>query len=141
MIGRRMQRLRVARGLTQAELASPKYTHSYVSTIEAGRRRPSRRALEHFAGRLGVSMEELETGLPPDLEHRLELRVHQARIDLSAGRLDDAHEALTNEQRDVQRARLTRVEAKIEEGLGLRPVPAGRAVAGPAASLTTEEGC
>src|SRR5437588_452318 len=42
MIGRRMQRLRVARGLTQAELASPKYTHSYVSTIEAGRRRPAR---------------------------------------------------------------------------------------------------
>src|SRR5438309_3619253 len=119
MIGRRMQRLRVARGLTQAELASPKYTHSYVSTIEAGRRRPSRRALEHFAGRLGVSTEELETGLPPDLEHRLELRVQQARIDLSAGRLDDAHEALAKVRRDVKRARLTRIEAKIEEALGL----------------------
>ena len=66
-----------------------------------------------------MSMEELETGLPPDLEHRLELRVHQARIDLSAGRLDDAHEALAKVRRDVKRARLTRIEAKIEEALGL----------------------
>ncbi|MGH2817550.1 MAG: helix-turn-helix domain-containing protein, partial [Actinomycetota bacterium] len=32
-LGPRLRRLRVARGLTQQELAAPHYTHAYVSTI------------------------------------------------------------------------------------------------------------
>ncbi len=32
-IGRRVQRLRVARGLTQKQLAEPVYTPAYVSTL------------------------------------------------------------------------------------------------------------
>ncbi len=73
MIGSRLRRLRVARGLTQKELAAPAYTHAYVSTIESGRRNPSRGALEHFAAKLGVDVDELETGRPADLSARLEL--------------------------------------------------------------------
>src|SRR6266545_465868 len=70
MIGTRLRRLRLARGLTQRELAEPKYTHAYVSTIEAGRRNPSREALEHFAGKLGVDVDELLTGKPEEaLQH------------------------------------------------------------------------
>ncbi len=84
MIGTRLRRLRLARELTQRELAEPKYTHAYVSTIEAGRRNPSREALEHFAGKLGVDVDELLTGKPADLEARLDARLMQARIDLSA---------------------------------------------------------
>src|SRR6266511_3513830 len=90
MIGTRLRRLRLARALTQRELAEPKYTHAYVSTIEAGRRNPSREALEHFAGKLGVDVDELLTGKPADLEARLDARLMQSRIDLSAGRLDEA---------------------------------------------------
>ena len=59
MIGTRLRRLRTARGLTQKELAAPRYTHAYVSSIESGRRRPSLEALEHFASKLGVPVEEL----------------------------------------------------------------------------------
>ena len=36
-IGRRVQRLRRERGLTQRQLAEPAYTPAYVSTLEAGR--------------------------------------------------------------------------------------------------------
>lgn len=72
MIGTRLRRLRLARGLTQKELAAPKYTHAYVSSIEAGHRRPSRAALEHFASKLGVEVEELLTGRPADLSTRLD---------------------------------------------------------------------
>ena len=34
-LGKTLRKLRVSRGLTQAELAEPKYTHAYISTIEA----------------------------------------------------------------------------------------------------------
>ncbi len=119
MIGTRLRRLRVARGLTQRELASPKYTHAYVSTIEAGRRQPSREALEHFAFKLGVGVDELVTGRSPDLEARLRLRQQEARIALSEGHLDEAEEAFRAIVREAKRFRLTRIEAKAEEGRGL----------------------
>lgn len=119
MIGTRMRRLRVAKGLTQRELAAPRYTHAYVSTIEAGRRRPSREALEHFAGKLGVDVEQLVTGKPTDLEPRLELRLQETRIDLSAGRLDQAEEALRSIAKEAKRFRLARIEARAEEAMGL----------------------
>jgi len=119
MIGTRLRRLRLARALTQRELAEPKYTHAYVSTIEAGRRNPSREALEHFAGKLGVDVDELLTGKPADLEARLDARLMQSRIDLSAGRLDEADEALGSIAREAKRYHLSRIEAKAEDARGL----------------------
>ena len=50
-IGRRVQRLRRERGLTQRQLAEPAYTPAYISTLEAGRVRPSDEALRHVAER------------------------------------------------------------------------------------------
>ena len=90
MLGTRMRRLRLARGMTQKELADPKYSYAYVSTIEAGRRTPSREAIEHFATRLGVTPDELVTGRPADLEARLELSLQEATVTLSGEAGDDA---------------------------------------------------
>lgn len=119
MIGKRLRRLRLARGLTQRELAAPNYTDAYVSTIEAGRRQPSRRALQHFADRLGVSVDELATGRPPDLEARLELRLHEARVALSDGRRNEAAAALEEATRGARRYGLRRIEAGAEMAIGL----------------------
>jgi transcriptional regulator with XRE-family HTH domain len=58
-VGRRLRELRLAAGLTQAELAGRRFSHAYVSVLEAGRREPSRSAVEYFAQRLGVAVEEL----------------------------------------------------------------------------------
>lgn len=118
MLGTRLRQLRVAKGLTQREVAAPRYTHAYVSTIEAGRRRPSREALEHFAAKLGVGTDELATGRPPDLRVRLELRLQEARIALSDGRLDEANRGFRAVVRDAKRFGLARIEAKAEEGQG-----------------------
>lgn len=119
MIGGRLKRLRLANGLTQKELASPSYTHSYVSTIEAGRRQPSRTALEHFAHKLGVGVEELVTGQSPDLVARLELRLQEARIALSEGRNDEADTAFIAVAKQSRQLKLVRLEAKAEEARGL----------------------
>lgn len=58
-VGSRLRHLRLAAGFTQAELAGKRFSHAYVSVLEAGRREPSRVAVEYFAERLGVSVEEL----------------------------------------------------------------------------------
>src|SRR3954471_18118193 len=67
IIGRRVQQLRADRGLTQRQLAEPAYTPAYISTLEAGRVRPSDDALRHLAERLGVAYEEFGTGRPAHL--------------------------------------------------------------------------
>lgn len=58
-VGRRLRELRLAAGMTQAELAGRRFSHAYVSVLEAGRREPSRAAVDYFAQRLGVAVEEL----------------------------------------------------------------------------------
>ena len=119
MIGTRLKRLRLAKGLTQKELASPSYAPPYVSIIESGKRQPSRKALEHFASKLGVGVEELATGRSPALVARLELRLQEARIALSAGRLEQAERDFTAIAKEARRLELTRLAAKAKEGLGL----------------------
>lgn len=58
-VGKRLRELRLAAGMTQAELAGRRFSHAYVSVLEAGRREPSRAAVDYFAQRLGVQVEEL----------------------------------------------------------------------------------
>lgn len=111
-VGQRLKRLRLRNGLTQKELADPNYTHAYVSTIEAGRRKPSPSALEHFASKLEVDVEELRTGRPRDLEPRLKLRLQEARREISSGGLDAAIKKIAAVLRDAKRYKLSHLEAK-----------------------------
>jgi len=92
-MGPRLRALRQEKGLTQQQLAAPAYTHAYVSTVEAGRRNPSRAAIEHFASKLGIDPGELETGRPKGLEEDLRLRLNEARIELSRGDVAAARQA------------------------------------------------
>ncbi|MFF9349190.1 helix-turn-helix domain-containing protein [Streptomyces sp. NPDC014734] len=89
-IGRRVQRLRSERGLTQRQLAEPAYTPAYVSTLEAGRVRPSETALRHLADRLGVTYDELATGRPARLATELRMRLVEAQRTLATGGAEDA---------------------------------------------------
>lgn len=127
MIGSRIRRLRTKQGLTQRELAAPKYTHAYVSTIEAGRRVPSREALEYFARKLGVGADELLTGRPADLQPRLELALHETRIAISEGRFGEVDEELRRIAREAKRFDLPRIQAKALEIRGLWLERGGRA--------------
>lgn len=90
--GQRIHRLRVERGLTQRDLAEPKYTAAYVSSVESGRRSPSADALRHFAGRLGISEHELATGRDADATVELELALVQAMAS-GTGLAEVAHNA------------------------------------------------
>ncbi|GGC80441.1 hypothetical protein GCM10011512_04000 [Tersicoccus solisilvae] len=58
---KKLKEARLARGLTQAELAGDAYTASYISLLESGRRRPTDAIMSELAGRLGVTVDELRS--------------------------------------------------------------------------------
>ena len=78
----RIRDLRTQAGLSKTALAKPRYTLSYVSQIEAGRRTPSTEALAFFAQQLGVSPKYLATGIPEEVEDELRYRLDEARVRL-----------------------------------------------------------
>ncbi len=62
-----MRELRRRAGMSQAELAGPELSASYVSLLETGRRVPSPKVVAQLAERLGVtprSLQKEDTGLP-----------------------------------------------------------------------------
>jgi len=76
-VGQRLKRLRLDRGLSQRELASPGVSYAYISRIEAGTRQPSVKALRRLAAKLGVSPEYLETGSDLDAAEARELEARR----------------------------------------------------------------
>jgi tetratricopeptide (TPR) repeat protein len=124
-LGSRLKRLRTTKGLTQKQLAEPQYTHAFISSIEAGRRRPSDEAVRYFAARLGVSSEELLTGRSPDVAEKLELDLLAARKSVSAGALPEAEQTFNRVATLAARNELPRLRSKAVEGLALCALHAG----------------
>ncbi|WP_190219602.1 helix-turn-helix domain-containing protein [Streptomyces griseosporeus] len=118
VIGRRVQRLRGQRGLTQRQLAEPTYTPAYISTLEAGRVRPSDAALRHIAERLGVAVEELATGRPARLVTDLRLRLTEAQRTLATGEAEHAREQYVALLAEADEHDLDEVRATALLGLG-----------------------
>ncbi|MFK0258136.1 helix-turn-helix domain-containing protein [Streptomyces sp. NPDC090445] len=117
-IGRRVARMRAERGLTQRALAEPSYTAAYISTLEAGKVRPSEAALRFLAERLGTSYEELATGRPAHLATELRLALTDAQRTLATG---DAAEAAARYRQllaDAERLGLPAEQAEALLGLG-----------------------
>ncbi|WP_221495315.1 helix-turn-helix domain-containing protein [Streptomyces netropsis] len=110
--------MRTERGLTQKQLAEPAYTAAYVSTLEAGKVRPSETALRHLAGRLGITLEELATGRPPHLATELRLRLTDARRVLSTGEAEDAAVRYRALRAEAAGHTLVSEEATAVQGLG-----------------------
>jgi len=117
-IGRRVQLLRVERGLTQKQLAEPAYTPAYISTLEAGRVRPSDDALRHLCDRLGVGFEELATGRPARLVIELRLRLTEAQRTLAGGEAEAAAEQYALLLAEAESLDLGEVRAAALLGLG-----------------------
>ncbi|MFJ1864706.1 tetratricopeptide repeat protein [Streptomyces sp. NPDC088097] len=117
-IGRRVQRLRAQRGLTQRQLVEPAYTPAYVSTLEAGKVRPSETALRFLSERLGVSYEELTTGRPPRWATELRLALTDAQRTLATGSAREASTAYRAVLAEAERLELTDERAEALLGLG-----------------------
>ncbi|GAA4305588.1 helix-turn-helix transcriptional regulator [Streptomyces venetus] len=130
VIGRRVQRLRVERGLTQRQLAEPVYTPAYISTLESGRVRPSDDALRHLAGRLGVAFDELATGRSARLVTELRLRLTEAQRTLAVGETEAAAEQYAALLDEAETHGLTAEQAAALLGLGECALETGELVTG-----------
>jgi tetratricopeptide (TPR) repeat protein len=100
-LGRTLRELRLARGLTQSDVAGADFTKALVSQIELGRTRPSAYSLELIARRLGTSADEVLAAVPrrrpgpvaPGDDSRVTLR--RAEALLATGKVDEADEQLS----------------------------------------------
>jgi transcriptional regulator with XRE-family HTH domain len=94
-VGQRIRRLRLAKGLSQRQIAGPGVSYGYVSRIEKGDRNPSLEALHYLAGKLGVDPEYLKDGRAIPAAKERELRLADAEIALRmSGDLDRAEGTL-----------------------------------------------
>src|SRR5579885_3280135 len=97
-LGQRLRRARLARNMTQSEVAQKQFSVSYISAVERGQIRPSLGALERLAERLEVPLADLvradEPTIPPS--------------SLAASRVDASTERDEIEQRLREAEILTR---------------------------------
>ncbi len=111
-LAERLKAERMRAGLTKTALARPRYTVSYVSQIEAGKRMPSPEALAYFGERLDVTATFLASGIPDGEEDRLRFTIEDARLAMRDDRLDEAETLLTLAREDAERFGLARIRAR-----------------------------
>jgi tetratricopeptide (TPR) repeat protein len=87
--GKRLRELRERAGLTQADLAEGIAASSYISLLEAGKRKPKLDLIVKLSNRLGVSSEEL---LVDSSMQEISLNLNTAKVALSSGDLEIARE-------------------------------------------------
>src|SRR5687768_11669707 len=81
-LGDRVRQLRIAKGLTQTELAGDRFSKEYVSQIERGKTRPTDETTEWLAARLGVDKTFLESGVSSSERERVESVIARAEAAL-----------------------------------------------------------
>ena len=104
-LGDRVRHLRIAKGLTQTDLAGERFSKEYVSQIERGKTRPTGETIEWLAARLGVDQSFLETGVSSSERERVESVIARAEAALESQRYEDAVDELRAARR---RARVRR---------------------------------
>lgn len=108
-LGQRLRKARLARNLTQSEVAQQRFSVSYISAVERGQIRPSLGALEKLSERLRVPLADLlrddadldiayagtvEKAGSSDERDEIDARLLGARILARQGHPEDALEAL-----------------------------------------------
>src|SRR5262245_52028080 len=93
-LGDRVRQLRIARGLTQTDLAGDRFSKEYVSQIERGKTRPTAETIEWLAARLGVDSTFLEIGVSSSERERVESVIVRAEALVENAEYAEAIEAL-----------------------------------------------
>lgn len=124
-IGGRLRAARVAKGMTQTDVAGDSMSIAYVSRMESGQRRPTVKALTELARKLEVPTEHLLGAVTAQEADEVRLALDYAELSLESGSPLEAstrlHEAL--ERIDAchieamsQRARF--LQARAQEAMG-----------------------
>ncbi len=98
-LGQLLYQARIERGLNAHALGQPEFTERYVLAVERDSVQPSQKAIELFAGRLGVPVSDFMSAwqpdiATPDLEVVKENQLHQANYAKMLIRMGSVAEAL-----------------------------------------------
>lgn len=99
------------RGLTQRELAEPRYSRGFLAAVESGHRVPTDEALAYLAERLDADPEDLRHGRPPGITDRLRAQISEARLRLNRGDDGSAAELAEAARAEAERFHLPEVLA------------------------------
>src|ERR1044072_438089 len=94
-LGKRIRLSRIRKGLSQAQLALPELSDSFVSLIESGKRIPTPDVVRLLARKLGCSASYLSSGIDEDSQDRIWVTLEYAEIALQNGEAAEARDRLT----------------------------------------------
>src|SRR5256885_4506108 len=78
------------KGLSQAQLALPELSDSYISLIESGKRIPTPDVVRLLARKLGCSVSYLVSGIDEDAQQQMRTTLQYAEIALQNGEATEA---------------------------------------------------
>src|ERR1700760_3568771 len=84
-LGNRIRAARVAKGLTQGQLAGGGISVGYVSRIESGQRRPIASVLDDLSARLMIPVDHLLRGVSAREYDEIKLALDYAELSLESG--------------------------------------------------------
>ncbi|TQM01160.1 helix-turn-helix protein [Actinoallomurus bryophytorum] len=94
-LGERIRNLRLRRNLSQAQLAWPELSDSYVSLIESGKRTPAPSMVALLARKLDCSVAYLTTGVTEEAMTGLQETLRYAQMALQNGEANEARTCFT----------------------------------------------
>ncbi|MCP2338585.1 tetratricopeptide repeat protein [Actinomadura rupiterrae] len=89
-LGQRIRALRIRQGMSQAQLAYPELSDSYISLIESDKRVPAPSVVDLLATKLSCSPTYLVSGVGEDVVDELRVTLDYAEIALRNGAADEA---------------------------------------------------
>ncbi|GLZ04187.1 hypothetical protein Acsp03_16530 [Actinomadura sp. NBRC 104412] len=89
-LGQRIRALRIRHGISQAQLAFPELSDSYISLIESDKRVPAPSVIDLLAGKLNCSPTYLVSGVSEDVVDELRVTLDYAEIALQNGAPQEA---------------------------------------------------
>ncbi|CAN5762349.1 hypothetical protein BH20ACT14_BH20ACT14_03350 [soil metagenome] len=111
-----MRALRVAAGLTQAELAGGRFSKEYVSQIERGKTRPTESTIALLAERLGVDQGFLTSGVSSEERTKVEALLARAEALSEAHQYSEAIDAFRDARPAVDGTWAPALELRILSG-------------------------
>ncbi|WP_459799733.1 helix-turn-helix domain-containing protein [Herbidospora sp. RD11066] len=118
-MGQRIKTIRRQRGLSQAQLAHPELSDSYVSLIESGKRTPTPAVLELLAQKLDCSLTYLVNGVTAEQMEEIEVGLRFARLALENGEAQEARRRYTELLTDTSLTGLAQLRQEAEYGCAL----------------------
>lgn len=91
-LGGRIRELRIRLGISQAQLAYPELSDSYISLIESDKRVPAPSVIELLAAKLNCSATYLVSGVSEEVVDQLRVTLDYAEIALQNGAAEEARE-------------------------------------------------